>query len=124
MEGLSAEDQANIATARAAALATAEEAFNKLDLDGNGEVDRQEVQQLASQGVGLPDNADPAQREAKINEFFASFDADGDGKIQKSEWLNFFGSLFDSVIEQGLNQWTAQSLHPSRYYSLGCQVSK
>ena len=102
MEGLSAEDQANIATARAAALATAEEAFNKLDLDGNGEVDRSEVQQLASQGVGLPDNADPAAREAKINEFFASFDADGDGKIQKSEWLNFFGSLFDSVIEQGL----------------------
>ena len=43
MEGLSAEDQANIATARAAALATAEEAFNKLDLDGNGEVDRAEV---------------------------------------------------------------------------------
>ena len=104
MDALSAEDQANIATARAAALATAEEAFNKLDLDGNGEVDRSEVQQLASQGVGLPDNADPAAREAKINEFFTSFDADGDGKIQKHEWLNFFGSLFDSVIEQGLAQ--------------------
>ena len=102
MQNLSAEDQANIATARAAALSTAEEAFNKLDINGDGEVDRTEVQQLATSGAGLPDNADPAQKEAKINEFFASFDADGDGKIQKSEWLNFFGSLFDSVIEQGL----------------------
>ena len=97
MESLSEKDRQNIATARAEALAIAEEAFNKLDLDGNGEVDKQEVQQLASQGVGLPDNADPALLKALIKEFFADFDADRDGKIQKSMWLNFYGRLFDSV---------------------------
>ena len=43
MESLSEKDRQNIATARAEALAIAEEAFNKLDLDGNGEVDKQEV---------------------------------------------------------------------------------
>ena len=99
MEGLSASDQAQIATARAAALATAEEAFAKLDINGDGEVDRDEVKQLATSGMGLPDNSDATTREAKINEFFASFDANGDGKIQKQEWLDFFGSLFDSVIQ-------------------------
>ena len=41
---------------------------------------------------------------AELQGMMSTFDADGDGKIQKSEWLNFFGSLFDSVIEQGLNQ--------------------
>ena len=49
-------------------------------------------------GDGLPSGADEATKTAKINEFLASFDTDGDGKIQKSEWLNFFGQLFDSVI--------------------------
>ena len=38
----------------------------------------------------------------KIKEFLDSFGADGDGKIQKSEWLAFFGNLFDSVISAGL----------------------
>ena len=96
MEGLNEEQRQQIAAAREQALATAEEAFNKLDIDGNGEVDRSEVMTLAKQGQGLP----AGTSEAKINEFFATFDADGDGKIQKSEWLNFFGQLFDSVIAQ------------------------
>ena len=97
---LSQADQEQIATARAAALAQAEEAFNKLDLDGNGEVDRQEICQLA--GAGLPEGCDEATKNAKVQEFLDSFDADGDGKIQKSEWLQFFGQLFDSVIQAGL----------------------
>ena len=45
-----------------------------------------------------------AAKEKKIKEFLDSFDTDGDGKIQKSEWLAFFGQLFDSVIEAGLSQ--------------------
>ena len=81
MDGLSENDQAQIATARAQALTTAEEAFAKLDINGDGEVDRDEVRQLATSGMGLPDNADASVREAKINEFFQSFDANGDGKI-------------------------------------------
>ena len=53
-------------------------------------------------GDGLPANCDQATKDAKIKEFLDSFDADGDGKIQKSEWLQFFGNLFDSVIQAGL----------------------
>ena len=104
MQNLSADDQAQIAQARQAALTTAEEAFNKLDINGDCEIDRDEVQKLAGEGAGLPDGATAEQKEAQIQEFFASFDADGDGKIQKAEWLNFFGQLFDSVISQGLTQ--------------------
>ena len=92
----------NTKKAKAAALATAEEAFNILDLDGNGELERAEVEQLLAQtqSTGLPCTDDPAARESKISEFFASFDANADGKIQKSEWLNFFANLFDSFVEQ------------------------
>ena len=101
---LSEADQASIATARAAALEQAAEAFAKLDLDGNGEVDRAEIMQLAEQGQGLPDGSSAEAKEAKIKEFLDSFDTDGDGKIQKAEWLAFFGQLFDSVISAGLGQ--------------------
>ena len=52
--------------------------------------------------MGLPEQASQAAREAKIKEFLDSFDTDGDGKIQKAEWLDFFGKLFDSVIAAGL----------------------
>ena len=100
MQALSQADQEQIAQARAAALTQAEEAFAKLDLDGNGEVDRTEICALA--GQGLPDDCDEATKNAKIQEFLDSFDQDGDGKIQKGEWLNFFGQLFDSVINAGL----------------------
>ena len=93
---LSQADQDQIATARAAALAQAEEAFNKLDINGDGEVDRNEICQLA--GAGLPEGCDEETKNKKVQEFLDSFDSDGDGKIQKAEWLNFFGQLFDSVI--------------------------
>ena len=99
-QNLSQADQEQIAQARAAALQQAEEAFGKLDINGDGEVDRGEIMQLA--GEGLPANCDNATKEAKIKEFLDSFDQDGDGKIQKSEWLAFFGNLFDSVIQAGL----------------------
>ena len=102
---LSEADREQIAQARAAALTTAEEAFDKLDINSDGDVDRSEVAALAQQGVGLPDGANAAEKEAKIKEFFDNFDANGDGKIQKSEWLDFFGKLFDSVIEAGMQQW-------------------
>ena len=99
-QNLSQADQEQIAQARAAALTQAEEAFAKLDINGDGEVDRTEITALA--GDGLPAGCDQATKDAKIKEFLDSFDTDGDGKIQKAEWLNFFGQLFDSVISAGL----------------------
>ena len=65
-------------------------AFNELDLDGDGEIDRGEIEQLASQGGGLD--------ASKIDELFATFDTNGDGLIQKGEWLTFYSSLFDAAI--------------------------
>ena len=58
--------------------------------------------ELARQGVGLPVSADPELREAQINQFFTQFDTNHDGRIQKSEWLEFFGTMFDVAIERGL----------------------
>ena len=57
---------------------------------------------MALAGEGLPSSCDQATKEAKIKEFLDSFDTDGDGKIQREEWLTFFGNLFDSVIAAGL----------------------
>ena len=58
---------------------------------------------LAKAGTGLPEDVS----QAKIDEFFAQFDENNDGKIQRQEWIDFFGRLFDAVIAQGLDgaQW-------------------
>ena len=37
-----------------------------------------------------------------------TFDSNGDGKVQKHEWLSFFGSVFDKVITDGLAAAQAQ----------------
>ena len=34
-------------------------------------------------------------REAKIAEFFETFDSDGDGKVSLEEWMSFFSRLYD-----------------------------
>ena len=101
MAELSPEQQAQISEARSQALATALEAFKKLDVDDNGEIERHEIQSLvASASSNLPNMANAS--EEKINEFIATFDQDNDGKIQQQEWLDFFGRLFDSLIPQGI----------------------
>ena len=78
MQNLSAEDQAQIAMARQAAHTTAEEAYNKLDINGDGEVDREEFQIFAGEAAGLTDGATAEQKEAKMQIFFEEFDADDD----------------------------------------------
>ena len=79
-----------IAQAREQALATAREAFAKLDSNGDGTVTKEELRGLASTSTdGL--GADAATIESKLDEFVATFDADGDGKVQLNEWLEFFG---------------------------------
>ena len=99
MEGLDESQKQAIAAAKEQALSTALEAFKKLDINGDGEVDRSEIMALARSGQGLPGGA---SSEEKINQFFETFDDNGDGKIQQQEWLDFFGNLFDSVISSGL----------------------
>ena len=86
-------DEASAATARATVLEKVLFAFEELDLDGNGEIDRSEVEQLASQSGGLVAE--------KINELFTTFDNNGDGLIQKDEWLTFYGGMFDAAIGKG-----------------------
>ena len=92
-----------IAAARADALRTAEEAFNKLDVNGDGTVTKEELQGLASASTD-GSGADTAAVSAKVQEFIDNFDQDGDGKVQKSEWLQFFGAMFDSVIATAMAQ--------------------
>ena len=95
-----ATDAETIAAARNEALQTAREAFQKLDLNGDGNVDKDELRQIAMQAdlSAAGGDIDAEQREAKIQDFFTTFDANGDGKVQLSEWLDFFGNLFDSVV--------------------------
>ena len=53
---------------------------------------------MLQEDIGL----DASTQEQKINEFIQTFDANGDGKVSLSEYLAFFGDLFESVISQGL----------------------
>ena len=76
---LSAADQEQLATYRAIALAQAEEEFTRLDINGDGELDRAELLPFASES--LPAGCDQATKDAKINEILGSFDSNRDGKI-------------------------------------------
>merc|ERR1712150_236263 len=97
MEGLTEEQKSQISQKRAEALAQAEEAFRKLDLDGSGEIERNELQELArSSGSAIGGG------ENDINDFINTFDTDGDGKVSLQEWLTFFGNMFDQVIAAGM----------------------
>ena len=92
-----------IAAAREQALNTAREAFAKLDVNGDGTVTKEELRGLASTSTdGLGANA--SEIESKLEEFVQTFDADGDGKVQLNEWLEFFGRLFDEVIASSMAQ--------------------
>lgn len=79
------------------ALQQAEEAFNKLDLNGDGEVSKAELEHIAKETA--PETTDPNAREESIRQFFTTFDANEDGKVQKSEWLSFFEKVFDHAFE-------------------------
>ena len=63
-----------------------------MDLDGNGQIDKSDMKKVISPIDCLTDLADLAI----IDEFFSTFDADGDGKVQLSEWLDFHALPYDS----------------------------
>ena len=58
---------------------------------------------MALQGIGLSENADPEVVEELVNEFIEKFNDDGDKQISKEEWLQFYGELYDSIIEMGIS---------------------
>ena len=95
---MSAEDRAKVEEAKKNALQATEAAFEGLDKDGSGSVEREELASLMSAqagGAGV-DNT-------KIQEFFDTFDENGDGKVSKAEWLTFFGNMFDSTMNENMN---------------------
>ena len=90
-----AEDAAAI---RAQALEHCGQLFDDADTNGDGTLDRAEmIGQASAQFSGSEE-----EKQAEIDAILAQFDTDGDGKISKAEWLDFFGKLFDALIEKGM----------------------
>ena len=48
---------------------------------------------------------------AELQGMMSTFDVDGDGKIQKSEWLGKMGEIFDAAVAAGLQAKASQWLH-------------
>ena len=99
MEGLTEEQRQIIAAKRAEAIAEARAAYEKLDTNGDGHIDRDELKAHATAAGAKLTNG---QSDADIDTFFQTFDANNDGVVSKEEWLNFFGNLFDEVIKKGI----------------------
>ena len=101
-------DQMN--DARAQAIRDAAIAFDKLDINGDGTINYEEAELFIEQGLQQSqDENDKQLKKDKLIEFFKTFDEDGDHEITKEEWLGFYAKLFDSIIENGLNQERAQN---------------
>ena len=96
------EDVIDLEFARESALKDAEMAYDKLDTNRDGAVDLIEVEKLVGQSESIGGIGGGVQ--AKIDAFFKTFDTDGDVKVSKSEWLNFYTKLFDEVVKTGLYQ--------------------
>ena len=48
---------------------------------------------------------------AELQGMMNTFDVDGDGKIQKSEWLGMICDFFDAAVAAGLQAKASQWLH-------------
>ena len=100
MDSLTAEQQAVIAQKREDAIEEAKNAYDKLDTNGDGHIDRDELKAHATAaGAKLTGGSS----DADIDTFFQTFDANNDGVVSREQWLAFFGTLFDAFIKQGLS---------------------
>ena len=102
MDNLTPEQEQVIASKRAEAIAEAGAAYDKLDINGDGNIDREELRAHARDAAGGLPGVPGGAGEEQIDLFFATFDADGNGLVSREEWLTFFGTLFDAVIRKGL----------------------
>ena len=66
--------------------------FNKLDVNGDGSVDKNELKQGCA--AGIVDGTD----DAKVREFFATLDANGDQRVTRAEFMTFYETLIDQMI--------------------------
>lgn len=86
---------------RAEAKAAQNRSFERLDSNGNGELDRQEFDKGQP---GLPANADEQDKQRRqriIKGWFDNIDSNGDGKISKSEYQQAVAPYFDRMDGNG-----------------------
>ena len=106
VQNLNAEQQAEIAAARAKAIEEAGKQFAALDANGDGTVEKAELiafaKAQAPKGVGEPTEAQKQAAEAQLTQMIAQFDSDKDGKVSKEEWNAFFGNVFDTTVAASL----------------------
>ena len=65
--------------------------FDKLDLNGDGSIEKDELLLVASR---YGNSGDQMTRE-KLSEFFQTFDKDNDGQVTRKEWMDWFEQMFD-----------------------------
>ena len=76
----------------------AQEAFNSVDKDSSGSIDKAEFKECAIQvakGFGL-DNPE----EAKIEEIYKKLDSDGNGDIDFDEFKKYVKEIIFNILEQ------------------------
>ena len=100
MDNLTEEQKEVIAQKRAEAIEEAQTAYDKLDTNGDGHIDRDELIAHAK-AAGAKLGAGGSDQD--VDQFFQTFDSNQDGVVSKEEWLDFFGKLFDDVIQKGLS---------------------
>ena len=96
--------------ARLSDMSRAEIEFNRLDINGDGRVDKNEVRQLLWGHLGGSNLFD---KEAKIEQFFKRADLNGDGKIDKAEWLEFYSQNFDTENEKDYFSRSSMRITPT-----------
>nr|MBN2276690.1 EF-hand domain-containing protein [candidate division Zixibacteria bacterium] len=74
------EVQSNMSMSSDMMLQMREEMFAKIDLNGDGQLDQDEIQQMMNQRPA------PSEHALNAEEFLAQVDTDGDGVISKEEF--------------------------------------